>query len=347
MATLGSGQIDFGPVSITSDLILSLTPESRSVAIGEPGDYILTLKNPTASPVTYVLAVSGVPPGWVKQLAPSVVVPAMSETTTPLIVQSGMADPLATFTFQVTATSAGFSGSVLGRLINFNFRSVGSNASPLTYRGALALLPVATTAGRGVPARLIARMTNTGTGADIYTLLAGSLPPGWTIGFSPGNVSVQPGLDNAFDSFVTITPPAAAAPGLYNVPINLNSFQVFSTLDTETAQVNVVAQAVSVSVSPPTGPPSTAFQMTITNTGTVADTFDLGLGGLLRSSRVPRHAVRDAGARGKPGRPDHVRADHGRAARAPPPSKPTRRRAPTRPSLDAAWPPSRYPRERA
>ncbi len=49
--------------------------------------------------------------------------------------------------------------------------------------------------------------------------------------------------------------------------------------NTASGTLNVLAGGVSVSLNPPSGVPGSSFQATVTNTGTVADTFMLALGG--------------------------------------------------------------------
>ena len=47
----------------------------------------------------------------------------------------------------------------------------------------------------------------------------------------------------------------------------------------DTAELQVLANGVSVALNTSTGIPGDTFQMTVTNTGTAADTFDLNAAG--------------------------------------------------------------------
>ena len=50
---------------MAAEQILALDPATRSVRPGETASYTLTVKNPTATAVTYALSAQGVPVEWV------------------------------------------------------------------------------------------------------------------------------------------------------------------------------------------------------------------------------------------------------------------------------------------
>ena len=270
------GEITLPPRSVSSEQILALDPASRTVAPGAPASYMLTVQNPTGTPVTYNLSVQGVPADWV-HLQSSVMVAAMGQAMVPLTLTSGLFEPTGEEDFTVTASVLGTNGSVQGALILQGSPTL--PAADAQAHGVVAqFLPAQVTAGEGMPAILTLRVTNTGSASEDFTLVLNA-PGGFGTTLGQMQVTVPPGADNFVDLPITVTPPINTTPNTYVLMATATSVTKPDVSSSASANVNVVSSGVSVSISPSSGPPGTPFQMMVTNTGQVADTFNLALSG--------------------------------------------------------------------
>ncbi len=274
---LGSGTIALPQADVNSGQILALNPSTATVAPGVGAAYLLTVSNPTASAVTYNLSVAGVAPSWVNFEA-SVTVPASGQVQVPLTLTSQVASVAGTYAFVVTAASGGASGSVQGTVILQGTGSIGTVASSNAYGVSASLIPISAVGGQGTPAPFTLQITNTGNVTDTYTLSI-TTPLNVTASLAQSSVQVPPGLSNFLQVLLTLTASQGTAPGPINFTVNAVSTTNASVRSSATGTLNVVSNGVSVTLSPPSGPPGTTFALTVTNKGSVSDTFDLALGG--------------------------------------------------------------------
>ena len=79
--------------------------------------------------------------------------------------------------------------------------------------------------------------------------------------------------DGTTDFVAAVTVPANAAPGSYDVGVDL--YSGFFRVGRTTFTVDVSGAGVVAAITPGSGTPATAFTATVTNTGTGSDTFDL------------------------------------------------------------------------
>ena len=131
-------------------------------------------------------------------------------------------------------------------------------------------------------------MTNLGSADDTYALSV-DLPAGWTAvlevnGAPVSAVSLLPELFNSAEVRLAVTPAAAAAPGEYPIAVFAQSQTLPGVTATVTGTLEVLTRGVQVALSPAEttldlGQPG-LWAVTITNTGSVADTYDLTLTGL-------------------------------------------------------------------
>lgn len=272
-----SGQIALPPLEVASQQILSLLPDSRTVQPGAAASYALTVQNPTGTAVTYTLSVQGVPSQWLA-LAPAVTVGAQGTAVVPLTLTAEPLTPPGTYDFIVTASSAsGTTGSVLGALI-LQGAPVLPPADPVARGVVVSLSAAQVTAGQGTPVPIVLRVTNTGSAVDTFTLAAGGTT-GVTAAFTATAVEVPPGASNFRDVALTLTPQPGTATGNFPFTVTATSTALATVHDTASGSVSVIENGVDVTLTPLLGPPSSTYQLRVTNTGRSQDTFDLAVGG--------------------------------------------------------------------
>jgi uncharacterized membrane protein len=268
------GQVALPPTVVAAEQILALDPATQAVRPGEAAPYTLTLTNPTATDVTYNLSIRGVPDAWV-DLPPTVTVAARGTTTIPVILTPGAFDPLGTFGFVINATAAsGASGSVQGELV-LDGVPVVPVADPDAHGVVLALIPGQATAGTGTTASYVVRVVNTGSATELFTLST-SLPPGVNGLLGQTTVEVPSGASNFRDITLSLTPQAGASLGANGFTVTAAAG---STSDSADGTLTVVANGVDVALSPTENSPGGGFQLMVTNSGSVTDTFGLALAG--------------------------------------------------------------------
>src|SRR5262249_36646497 len=133
--------------------------------------------------------------------------------------------------------------------------------------------------GQGTSTTYTVAVTNIGNETDTYNLTATGLPAGITASFSPATIAVPPGQSNFPDVTLTLPTAAGTAPASYSFMVTATSTSATSVTAAASATLNVVAEGVSVTLTPSSAAPGSTFQMTVTNTGTVVDTYNLTLGG--------------------------------------------------------------------
>ena len=156
----------------------------------------------------------------------------------------------------------------------------------------MSLSPSSATAGQGTPAIYTVTVTNVGNATDTYNLAATGLPAGIKASFSPATITVPPGQSNFRDVTLTLTPAPGTAAADYPFTVTAVSTASSSATAMTEGTLTVVSNGVSVSLNPGSGAPGTTFQMTVTNTGTVADTYQPGAGRAGRSRFDSRRVSR-------------------------------------------------------
>ena len=289
LPTLGAGSLALNPVAVTSDQTLSIAPASQVAGLGKPATYTLTLVNPTATPVTYALAVGGVPASWVKALPASIVVPASGQATATLVLQTTLGDLALGYPFTVTATTGGIATSAQAVFaVNFYDRDLGTDNTQFLYATTVGATPQPAHAGRGTTTTVRLTTSNTGNAPQRLHFVAANLPSGWTMSFDRSDVDVP--ADGATDFIAAIRVPATAAAGSYDLGVDLYTGSFFFVSRT-TVTVVVGTSGVTVAVTPATGSAATAFSATITNAGLATDTFDLATLGPLGGAVTPAQAA--------------------------------------------------------
>ena len=253
---------------------MGLDPATQTVRPGEAASYTLTVRNPTATAVTYSLAVQGVPAAWVG-LASQITVGAHSEASVPLTLTSGAFDPLGEVGFTIVAdTNTGTSGSVHGSLVLEGIPLV-TAPDPEAHGVVLSLIQSQATAGQGTTASFVVRVVNTGSSVETFTLTT-MLPPGVSGELGQTVVALSPARGNFRDVMLNSRPQVGSSVGAFPFTVTAAAG---SASDTASGTLTVVANGVAVALSPSENAPGGSFQLTVTNTGGTTDTFDLALAG--------------------------------------------------------------------
>lgn len=273
----GAGSLSLPEVSVAADQILSLTPPAQNVQAGIPATYMLNVKNPTASAVTYNLVLAGIPASWLPLPTP-IAVPAGGYISVPLTLQTEATAASASYTFVITATAGGVQGSAQGQLglTGGGSDPGGSTGDPRTYGVDVILNPVQVTLGRGTSAEIAVQVFNAGSQTDTYSVSA-VVPTGIAATLDRASVQVQPGAIQQVNLHVTALPGSPV--GLASVIVRAVSTTRSSILSEKTELLNIIGAGVTVALTPAASAPGGTLQLVVTNAGLNTDTFDLTLGG--------------------------------------------------------------------
>ncbi|MHB8969759.1 MAG: dockerin type I domain-containing protein [Pirellulaceae bacterium] len=267
--------------SVVGRNAVAISPASQTVAPGAPATYTVTLANPTNRFLFFNLSTSGVPTSWV-ELPHSVFVDAQSTTTATLRITTPAATPNGSSDFVVFASANGsVQGTAQGTLT-----LAGTSIPPDTAAHGIvaSITPTTAVAGQGTAATYVVRLTNTGSETETFAL-SSVLPAGVTGAFESTQVTIPAGTESYREVTLLLTPAVGTAPGPFPFTVTATSMNSAATTSA-TAEVQVLASGVSVALNTSAGIPGDTFQMTVTNTGTAADTFDLhtaGPAGMLAS----------------------------------------------------------------
>ena len=250
-----------------------ITPDSQEAAVGEVVTYTLTIDNSEGVPNTYTLSATGL---------------AEVNLPGPVTVEAG-----ATAAVQFTA-----SGANSGPQPFTVFASVAGGASDSAYAvlnvigspiADLSLAPDPAVAGPGSTAVLTLTVTNVGDMRSAFDLNV-DVPPGWSYvllanGQIMNSVDLLPHLFNTTDLMLLVTPDLAADTGDYTVTVNAVPQGNPTVTASVSGRVQVLDRGVQVEFL--SGPSSLdprqtgVWDVRVTNSGQVADTFDLRSAGIL------------------------------------------------------------------
>jgi uncharacterized membrane protein len=270
-----AGVVNLPPTDVIAKQVVSLSPSAQTVQPGATATYDITVNNPVDYNTGYSFAVQGLPASWVNVSSSPLLSPGSSAEVPLLLTPPPNALP-GTYQFVLVASGAGAQEAAHASL------TVAGTPIPLDpeAHGIIATLtPAQASAGQGTAAQYTVQLTNTGSADDTFSLATSGLPAGVTAAFSQASVDVPPGISNFRDVTLTLTSGAGTPPNAYPFQVLATSTSDSSVTNSASGTLNVVAQGVSVTLNPPSDAPGSSFQMTITNTGSVQDTFDLSLGG--------------------------------------------------------------------
>jgi uncharacterized membrane protein len=279
--TGGGGQdMTTASLSLFNGLDISIDPVEQTAPTGTVVTYTLTLTNYQLSTVNYQLSTDGLA---LVGLPDEITIPGETAVSIPVIVTSATHGPLP---FSITAEASGGQDTASAVLNAVGHYAVG-----------LALDPENNVAGPATPALFDLIVTNLGDTADSYDLLL-TLPAGWSgaldanglvlsaaEGTPTDSLSLPPHIFNNAQLRLLITPDLAAVPGDYEFGVTAVSQSGPSVQTTITGTVEVLPLGVQVAIEPQETTMSPLdnglWQVAITNTGTVADSFDLTAAGII------------------------------------------------------------------
>ncbi len=279
-ATQYGGSEQAQAVLVVEDrLRLSISPLWQTAGYGETVTYTLSVTNMEETDRVYDLAVIGLD-GNPVTLPAMLSVSAHGVVTTTLEVTAR--GPLGILPFRVSAAYPEAGSS---------FLAYASAALSITGERSVAgeVTPESVIAGPSSPAVYTVVITNTGTLADDYDLSI-QLPEGWAYAFSANgtpeaSLSLTPFLFETASLRLAVTPSESAIAGSYPITVTATSRTDSVIAVHLPAEVIVVSRGVTVVISPhsaemlPTAAQS--WDVQVTNTGSLPDTFDLTAGGIL------------------------------------------------------------------
>ncbi len=264
------------PVAVTAAHIVAVSPTTQVIPQSGSTEYSITLRNPSTTPETYGLDVVGLN-GMELSLIESIEVPAGGAITTPLKVTASEHSKVGEVLFSVIARTD--TGGIDYAEARLTITDVETPPVAVDSHGVDIRIPEPLqVAGQGTAANYQARVTNLGDTAGIFTLSV-SAPNGFSAVLSETEVELLPGLSNYREVTLTITPPNNASTGNRTFSVTATHQSDSDTTDTANATVTVVDLGVAVALAPGTPGAQDAFELTVTNTGRVEETYDLSLGG--------------------------------------------------------------------
>ncbi len=274
-ATTGSGGVDqaAATLNLVDSFDLRLTPAYRSAPAGQPASYTATLTN--ALPVSQTVALSVVSAATI-QLPATVELPPLGVATVPLTASHTTAGALLiTLNGLSQATSATAQANALLNVLGSRGVMV-TVAPPVNSGGVGSLIPYTVT------------VANLGDAADTFDLSVDA-PAGWSTELTANgtpvfSLSLPPSVLNSADLTLWVMAPAGTTPGDYPVAVTAQAPDAPSVTATGEAVATITDLGVTVdilSAARTTLDPtqSGAWQIAVTNLGSVADTFALSVVG--------------------------------------------------------------------
>ena len=244
-----------------------IDPIEQSAVIGETTAYTLTVTNLETEARTYNLDGSGMAQ---VSLPAQVSVEANSQVNLPFSAQATFegANPFAVIVSEVNGLGSAQADASLTGLGQEQVQ--------------VAIAPASASGGRGVPTPFEVLISNLGSQPDVFDLSL-TAPAGWDaqlllLGTEVTSVLVGPGQGSAVSLQLIVTPDASAAPGSYEFTVSAlsSSGAAFGPASAE-LQVSDRGVLVEVISGPSQLEPdaSGAWQVRVTNTGDLADTYNL------------------------------------------------------------------------
>jgi uncharacterized membrane protein len=284
------GSIDLTGSSVTGTSIISVTPQSATVQPGGTVTYNVRLTNPTDAPATYDLSVQDTQGDFSPPALDSVTVPADGVVDVPLTLTAYNTAIAGNDSFTVTADDTIYDSTDTTVIADYHgtasaVLTIAGQPIPtadLTARGVvLSLSPSQGSIGQDTAASYVIQVTNVGSADDQYNLTVSGLPSEVNASFSTSSLYVPPGASNFRDVVLTLSASdgSVVTPGAYPFTVSAQSVNDASITGSVSGTLTVTSLGVNVSLDNASGSPGDTFTMTVTNTGSVTDTYDLSLAG--------------------------------------------------------------------
>ena len=272
--TAGTTQI--AGTAVTGTPIISILPASQTVQPGATATYDVQLTNPTDTAVTYfITGVGGV--GASVNSGPFAVAPHAS-VDVPLQAFSNVGNSLgdSPFTVSVQSSNGTAKGTAQADRILAGSPIIVANANAYGIVGTF--IPTQATIGQGDSIQFTLQMTNTGSTDEHFNPQISGLPSGVFGNFNQSNIDVPPGANNLRGIPLVINAQSGVTPGVYPFTVTITATDG-SSKTTVQGTVTLAPEGVTVSLTPSTGPAGSTYNLSVTNKGTVTDTFNLSLAG--------------------------------------------------------------------
>jgi uncharacterized membrane protein len=269
------GTLTLAGTSVTAVPIINVSPATQTAQPDAPATYQVRLTNPLSTQATYYLSVQGDQGFPDSENFPSSVTVAPGGTVdVPLQLTAAQ---MFQFTVAASDPNSGAAGSAQATL-NVAGTPV-LKPQPDAHGIVATLAPTQASAGQGTAAQYVIQLTNTGSADDQFNLAVTGLPSGIAPTLAQQlAVDVPPGAGNSRDIALSLAVGAGVAPGSYPFTVTATSNAATPYMGSASGTLTVTATGVSVSLNKTTGAPGDTFQLTVTNTGTVQDTYNLSLG---------------------------------------------------------------------
>jgi uncharacterized membrane protein len=281
--SLGSGKLVLGPLSVLSQQIMSISPETQAVAnAGNTANYTITISNPTNASQTFNLSLLGVPSAWGSMPA-SLTVGAGGSGQVTLALTPGLNTTPQNYLFTVAAnTASGISANVTANIGIGSPVNTGGNPFVRFLNFLASLSPAQITVGLGDQGITTITLINTGNFQDaIFFPPPPNLPLGWGDAFTPNQVTVAPGLSNPGNSVFSVFASRNTTPGTYPITIPVQYGQQVANLTLTVVVPNIGVQEF---LNLNTGDTHTSFKVTVFNSGQVQEKFNLSVIGAFAQS---------------------------------------------------------------
>ncbi len=281
VVTANGGEDQAGALLTALDILaVTLTPESRLANHSAPVTYTVAVHNQEATTRTYALTLAGFASD-LAQLPAAVTVGPHSVVSTVITLTANLPEGPHAFSVVAHHPELAVEAADEALLVARGIRRVG-----------VTLAPALGVVGPGGVLTYTLEVTNLGTLLDSYTLEV-ETPAGWTFslianGQPVDSLTLRPYIFNAATLLLRVTAPSDAAPGLYSLAATARSAFDPQVSATATAGVELVTAGVQVRLTPAErtlSPTDTAvWQVTITNTGSLPDSYTLLAGGVAGAS---------------------------------------------------------------
>ncbi len=267
-------------LNVADRFALHLAPTYRGGYSGDVVTYTATITNMGSTTRTYALSLAGLEASTF-EMPPQVMVPALSTAAVPLTLTLYERRGMHSIRLYATPTGTEIYDSDDALLVALADRRVQAGLNPMHAEG-----------GPETPTLYQLTITNTGHLSDTYAVSV-DLPGGWSYALEANGEPVDPlqltpYLFNAADLILIVTPAADADPDTYDLPLTVQSLHDPNTRARLTPTLALLPYGVALAIDPPerilAPTDSATWQIIVTNTGTMPDTYRISASGIVSAA---------------------------------------------------------------